>query len=532
MPVTWAREADWLPVSVFVGVALVVLWCSRWALEPVYNSWPAAAVPRQRQRISFTRRWIPILTLLIAFGALATFVSTSVANFSGQTASGGNRFRAAADFGGGGGSCGVASVSTGTTIGSTLTISHTTAAGSDRLMVVGVSINNRDFETVTGVTYDGAAFTFSGQETNADDGRVEIWYLVAPATGTHDAVITFSADLTKSAVAGVITFTGVDQTTPLVAFAGNQATSAGPATVTVPSAVDDLVLAVFSGETVTSVAIDSPAAQQWNLSETVPAPEQFGAGATDAGASPNVTISFSLGSNDHWATGGVAIKCLVTPTPTPTPTPIPCQIAVGSASDGTTAGSTMTISHTTAAGSDRLMVVGVSINNDDFETVLGITYNGAAFTFVGQETNADDARVEIWYLVAPDTGTHNAVITFNADLTRFAVAGVITFTGVDQATPLGTFASNQATSAGPATVTVPAASGDLVLGVFSGETFDSVAVDPPADEQWNLSEPVGASFEEFGAGATDAGASPNVTISFSLGSNDHWATGGVALKCP
>ncbi len=310
MPVTWAREADWLPVSVFVGVALVVLWCSRWALEPVYNSWPAAAVPRQRQRISFTRRWIPILTLLIAFGALATFVSTSVANFSGQTASGGNRFRAAADFGGGGGSCGVASVSTGTTIGSTLTISHTTAAGSDRLMVVGVSINNDDFETVLGITYNGAAFTFVGQETNADDARVEIWYLVAPATGTHDAVITFSADLTRFAVAGVITFTGVDQATPLGTFASNQATSAGPATVTVPAASGDLVLGVFSGETFDSVAVDPPADEQWNLSEPVGASfEEFGAGATDAGASPNVTISFSLGSNDHWATGGVALKC-------------------------------------------------------------------------------------------------------------------------------------------------------------------------------------------------------------------------------
>ena len=70
----------------------------------------------------------------------------------------------------------------------------------------------------------------------------------------------------------------------------------------------------------------------------------FGAGATFAGASPEVTVSASLGSADHWAMGGISIRPVgsdplptttpmptpsvtppssITPTPTPTPTATP-----------------------------------------------------------------------------------------------------------------------------------------------------------------------------------------------------------------
>ena len=194
-------------------------------------------------------------------------------------------------------------------------------------------------------------------------------------------------------------------------------------------------------------------------------------------------------------------------------------------SSGTTTGSSITISHTTS-GSERLMLVGVSINNDNFETVSAITYNGVSLTYVNSETQSDDARVEIWKLVDPPTGTNNVVITFSADLIRYAVAGVITFTGVDQTDPLGTFAGNNATS-NSANVTVPSASGELVLGVFSCETCNSVTFSLPADEQWNF---IAGNGNEIGSGSTIESASPQVTINASLGTSDHWALGGVSIR--
>lgn len=194
-------------------------------------------------------------------------------------------------------------------------------------------------------------------------------------------------------------------------------------------------------------------------------------------------------------------------------------------SSGGTNGSSLTISHTTS-GLDRLMLVGVSINNDYLETVLSITYDGKYLTYVNSETQSDDARVEIWMLVDPPTGTHNVVITFSADLKRYAVGGVITFTGVDQTDPLGTFAGNNATSSS-ASVTVPSAIGELVLGVFSCETCRSVIFSLPADEQWNL---LAGGGNEIGAGSIVDGVNPQLTISASLGKSDHWAMGGISIK--
>jgi hypothetical protein len=172
------------------------------------------------------------------------------------------------------------------------------------------------------------------------------------------------------------------------------------------------------------------------------------------------------------------------------------------------------------------MLVGVSINNDIFETVASITYNGIPLTYVNSETQSDDARVEIWQLVNPPIGSHDVVITFSADLEQYSVVGVITFNSVDQATPLGSFAGNNATS-NVASVTVPSATNDLVLAVFSCETCTSVSVSSPATEQWNLLAGAG---DEIGAGATHTGGGSQVTINASLGSSDHWAMGAISIR--
>jgi len=57
------------------------------------------------------------------------------------------------------------------------------------------------------------------------------------------------------------------------------------------------------------------------------------------------------------------------------------------------------------------------------------------------------------------------VITFSAGLRKYAVAGVITFTGVHQTDPLGTFGSSHGDSSS-ASATVPTGPDDLLFGVF------------------------------------------------------------------
>jgi prepilin-type N-terminal cleavage/methylation domain-containing protein len=204
-------------------------------------------------------------------------------------------------------------------------------------------------------------------------------------------------------------------------------------------------------------------------------------------------------------------------------------VSVDAVSSGTTAAytdTTMTVAHTTGSGSDRLMLVAISYNNNDDETVTGVTYNGTALTQVGERNNGNDAQVYIYILVAPDTGTHNVVINFSSALDEGAIAGVMTFTGVDQTTPLGTFASAVGNDSTPATVSISSASGELVFGVVSSE-YEALTASSGQDERWNMSIS-GAGTN--GAGGTDAGA-PTVTMSWSLDpSYNHWAIGGVSIK--
>ena len=198
-------------------------------------------------------------------------------------------------------------------------------------------------------------------------------------------------------------------------------------------------------------------------------------------------------------------------------------------SSGSTDGSSLTISHTTA-GENRLMLVGISINNDNLETVSTMTYGGTPLTREGfvdhQGWGGDDARVEIWKLVGPPTGTHDVLITFSADLKRYAVGGVITLTGVDPIDPLGAFVGDYATSSS-ASLTVPSVSGELVLGVFACEKCNSVVFTSPVVEQWQLSEGDG---NTVGAGGMDEGAGSQVTLGATLGERAHWALGGISIR--
>ena len=203
----------------------------------------------------------------------------------------------------------------------------------------------------------------------------------------------------------------------------------------------------------------------------------------------------------------------------------PSGVGVDSVSSTSGGGSSLVVSHM-VSGSSGLLLVGVSINNDNFETVSSVTYGGVPLSFVGAATDNDDARVEIWSLVAPAVGTADVVVSFSASLTHNAVVGAVSFTGVDQSDPLGLFSGAGGTS-GSASVSVPSAVDDVVFGVVSCETCGSLGLDPPATEHWNHVEGAG---KQIGAGGVSDGAGPSVGVSAGLGVSDHWAMGAVSVK--
>ena len=73
------------------------------------------------------------------------------------------------------------------------------------------------------------------------------------------------------------------------------------------------------------------------------------------------------------------------------------------------------------------MLVGISMAPRSGYTVSSVTYNGDNFSVVGTREQSDKARIEIWRLVAPDTGTHDVVVTLSNSGHEGAAVGVMTF---------------------------------------------------------------------------------------------------------
>jgi hypothetical protein len=194
-------------------------------------------------------------------------------------------------------------------------------------------------------------------------------------------------------------------------------------------------------------------------------------------------------------------------------------IAVGTINTDTCSGcSSITISHNTASGDNRLLLVGLAFDNDNLETVSSVTYNSVALTSQIQINNTDDAWAEIWTLVAPDTGTHDMVLTFSTSLLQQATVGVMSLTGVDQTTPVSATASdNTPATAASHTLNISSATDELVVDVLAGESLTSITADGSQTERWNLNNGF-----SYGGCSTKAGAA-SVDMIWSFGATDYWA---------
>lgn len=216
--------------------------------------------------------------------------------------------------------------STGAGSGSPIDVTHT-VAGADRLMLVGISTDDNAV-AVSSVVWDPTGTNQSlslitGCTTSRVQGEIWIYQLVAPTTGTKTLRASFTG--TGDKVVGVMTFTGVDQTTPLGTCAVANG-DGGPATVNVTSATGELVFdTIASDENVTANASQTV---RWDVVGTT----TDGGASTKAGAS-TVTMSWTTGATG-WAIGAVPIKPVSGPTPTPTPTATPTPTPTPTAAPG------------------------------------------------------------------------------------------------------------------------------------------------------------------------------------------------------
>jgi Tfp pilus assembly protein PilX len=193
-----------------------------------------------------------------------------------------------------------------------------------------------------------------------------------------------------------------------------------------------------------------------------------------------------------------------------------------------------TFAHTvTTTGSNLLLLVGVVIRQDASQTVNYVRYNAQDLTKMG-DMNTTGLRVELWQLANPATGSNNVEVDVTGSKTGI-VAGAISFTGVDQTTPVEASDFTQCGSGSPATTSVTTLTNNAWLVDILGATKSS-SVSPTGSghtSAWSAATGGMMSSRVLGASAYNGPQSPagSYSVDWSLSSTPrNWCLGAAAIK--
>jgi hypothetical protein len=192
---------------------------------------------------------------------------------------------------------------------STCSWSHT-CSGNNRLLVVCVGFKAPTGTTVSSLTYNGVALTFVRANENIISAgtiaRSEIWYLVSPATGANSISLTLSASA-SAVLAGAISLTEVDQSSPLDAHAG-QSSSGSTISVVITTVADGawIIDSYARGDGI-GTTVGANQTQRWKI-DTYNT-DSFGV-STVNGKSPagSETMDWTMGGSKNYATATASFK--------------------------------------------------------------------------------------------------------------------------------------------------------------------------------------------------------------------------------
>ncbi len=186
-------------------------------------------------------------------------------------------------------------------------------------------------------------------------------------------------------------------------------------------------------------------------------------------------------------------------------------VAKGNTSSGSGNTASLSWSHVVPSGSDRVLLVGVSILSDAIESTAVVFNTSESFTVVRRSINNGAQTCSIWRLLNPTVTTANIVVTIESMVQ--VIGGAVDFNGAgtpdnaDGATP-------DAATSTSLTITGDTADNFMFDVVAKDGGAPTEGVDQTAD--WNL----GSGALE-GAGSTQDGQDGGA-MSWSSGSDD-WA---------
>lgn len=171
-------------------------------------------------------------------------------------------------------------------------------------------------------------------------------------------------------------------------------------------------------------------------------------------------------------------------------------------------------------GNNRLLVVGVSANNNN---VASITFNKVPLTMTASSFYNNDA--EFWYLTNP-SGTGDIVVTMTNSTS--AVVGAYSFSGVDLTNPISTIVANHNNATGSPSISLMASyPTSLVLDLPSISGWHTLS-NPVCTPQWNVNMPNTIT----GASSSTITSSPGqITCSWiASGGGDLWDDVAIEVK--
>jgi hypothetical protein len=171
----------------------------------------------------------------------------------------------------------------------------------------------------------------------------------------------------------------------------------------------------------------------------------------------------------------------------------------------------------TAAGSDRCVIIG--IHAEGGVSISSLAYGAQTPTLIGSHSNTE---THLYRLVAPNTGAQTVTVNFSGSSSRCAM-GILSYTGVDQVTPVGTMVQSD-TSTDTVSVDATSAAGQLVVD-FAMMAGGSISVGPDQTARIDLDD--WASVNRS-LGMSDQAGAATVTMSWTAGG----VTDGFILAVP
>ena len=192
-----------------------------------------------------------------------------------------------------------------------------------------------------------------------------------------------------------------------------------------------------------------------------------------------------------------------------TPSPPILMDAVSSATSSGDA-SSLTFSHTVGDVTNRMLLVGAQAQDSTASDcdVVSVTYNATSLTKADEAIagTASLVCVDLWYLIAPDTGTHDVVVTWNG-IVAHRIGGGISLINAAQQAPEATGSSTQ-DSAGSITTSVTTLTDDAWLIDAVGMDAAGIGFAPGESNQIER-------YDETSAASAGAGSSKPVNTAGS-----------------